>query len=116
MRKSYLKGGAGLCGTAEDYFKFLQMLANGGEYQGKRYLSRKTVEFMLQDHLVGMGGSTEASTGPGYDFGLGFAVRSAGRVRSERRIEGRCHVERGVRHRVFDRSEGARQESKRCNM
>jgi CubicO group peptidase (beta-lactamase class C family) len=75
IKRSYLKGGAGLCGTAEDYFKFLQMIANGGEYQGKRYLSKKTVEFMLQDHLIGMGGSTAASTGPGYGFGLGFAVR-----------------------------------------
>ncbi|HEX2113962.1 MAG TPA: serine hydrolase domain-containing protein [Alphaproteobacteria bacterium] len=75
IRKSYFKGGAGLCGTAEDYLKFLQMIANGGEYQGRRYLSKKTVEFMLQDHIVGMGGTTAASTGPGYGFGLGFAVR-----------------------------------------
>ncbi len=75
IKKSYLKGGAGLCGTTEDYFKFVQMLGNGGVYQGKRLLSKKTVEFMLQDHTVGMGGSTAASTGPGYGFGLGFAVR-----------------------------------------
>ena len=75
IKKSYLKGGAGLCGTAEDYFKFVQMIGNGGAFEGKRYLSKKTVEFMLQDHLVGMGGSTVASTGPGYGFGLGFAVR-----------------------------------------
>lgn len=75
IKKTYFRGGAGLCGTAEDYFKFLQMIANGGLYQGKRYLSRKTIEFMLQDHITGMGGSTAASTGPGYGFGLGFAVR-----------------------------------------
>jgi CubicO group peptidase (beta-lactamase class C family) len=75
IRKSYFKGGAGLCGTAEDYLKFVQMLANGGEYQGRRYLSKKTIEFMLSDHIVGLGGSTAASTGPGYGFGLGFAVR-----------------------------------------
>ncbi len=75
IKKSYLQGGAGLCGTAEDYLKFVQMIANGGEYEGKRFLSKKTVEFMLQDHLVGMGGSTVSSTGPGYGFGLGFAVR-----------------------------------------
>ncbi len=75
IKSSYFKGGAGLCGTAEDYLKFMQMLANGGEFNGRRYLSRKTVEFMLQDHTVGMGGSTMASTGPGYGFGLGFAVR-----------------------------------------
>ncbi len=75
IKKSYLKGGAGLCGTTEDYFKFVQMLGNGGVYQGKRLLSKKTVELMLQDHTVGMGGSTATSTGPGYGFGLGFAVR-----------------------------------------
>jgi CubicO group peptidase (beta-lactamase class C family) len=75
IRKSYFKGGAGLCGTADDYLKFLQMIANGGVYEGRRYLSKKTIEFMLQDHIVGMGGSTAASTGPGYGFGLGFAVR-----------------------------------------
>jgi CubicO group peptidase (beta-lactamase class C family) len=75
IKKSYFKGGAGLCGTADDYLKFLQMLANNGEFQGRRYLSKKTIEFMLQDHTIGMGGSTAASTGPGYGFGLGFAVR-----------------------------------------
>jgi len=73
--KSYLKGGAGLVGTAEDYFKFAQMMVNGGELEGRRYLAKKTVEFMLSDHIVGMGGSTMATTGPGYGFGLGFAVR-----------------------------------------
>ncbi|HEV8675196.1 MAG TPA: serine hydrolase domain-containing protein [Methylomirabilota bacterium] len=73
--KSYFKGGAGLVGTANDYLKFAQMVVNGGEYQGKRYLSKKMVEFMLSDHTVGMGGSTIGTTGPGYGFGLGFAVR-----------------------------------------
>ncbi len=73
---SYFKGGAGLVGTAADYIKFAQMMANGGEFQGKRYLSKKTVEFMLSEHTVGMGGTTFASTGPGYGFGLGFAVRT----------------------------------------
>lgn len=75
LGKSYFKGGAGLVGTANDYLKFLQMMVNGGELDGKRYLSRKTVELMLSQHTVGMGGSTIASTGPGYGFGLGFAVR-----------------------------------------
>ena len=73
--KSYLKGGAGLVGTAQDYLRFAQMIANGGEYAGRRYLSKKTVEFMLSEHTAGMGGTTIASTGPGYGFGLGFAVR-----------------------------------------
>lgn len=74
--KGYFKGGAGLVGTAGDYLKFAQMMVNGGEYQGKRYLSRKTVEFMLSDHIVGLGGTTVATTGPGYGFGLGFGVRA----------------------------------------
>lgn len=73
--KSYFKGGAGLVGTAADYLKFTQMFVNGGEYNGKRYLSKKTVEFMFSDHTAGMGGTTFASTGPGYGFGLGYAVR-----------------------------------------
>jgi CubicO group peptidase (beta-lactamase class C family) len=73
--KSYFKGGAGLVGTAEDYLKFCQMMVNGGEYQGKRYLSRKTVEFMLSNHTVGIAGSPFPTTGPGYAMGLGFGVR-----------------------------------------
>ena len=73
--RNYLKGGAGLVGTAADYLKFAQMLANGGTYDGKRYLSRKTVDFMLSDHILDMGGTTVGTTGPGYGFGLGFGVR-----------------------------------------
>ena len=68
--KSYFRGGAGLIGTAEDYLKFAQMIANGGEFNGRRYLSKKTVEFMLSNHTDGMGGTTIATTGPGYGFGL----------------------------------------------
>jgi CubicO group peptidase (beta-lactamase class C family) len=73
--KSYFKGGAGLVGTASDYLKFCQMLVNGGEHEGKRYLSKKTVEFMLSNHQVGIAGSPFPTTGPGYAMGLGFGVR-----------------------------------------
>jgi len=73
--RSYFRGGAGLIGTADDYLKFAQMIANGGEFNGRRYLSKKTVEFMLSNHTDGMGGTTMATTGPGYGFGLGWAVR-----------------------------------------
>lgn len=75
LGKSYFKGGAGLIGTAADYLRFAQMMVNGGELDGKRYLSKKTVQFMLSQHTVGMGGSTIGTTGPGYGFGLGFGVR-----------------------------------------
>jgi CubicO group peptidase (beta-lactamase class C family) len=34
------------------------------------------VNYMLSNHIQGMGGTPEASTGPGYGFGLGVAVRT----------------------------------------
>lgn len=66
-RKSY-SGGAGLLSTAMDYARFLQMLLNGGELDGRRILSRKSVELMTVDHLGNI------AFQPGEGFGLGFAV------------------------------------------
>lgn len=73
--KSYFKGGAGLIGSTADYLCYLQMMINKGEFEGKRYLSRKSVDLMLSQHTTGMAGTTIANTGPGYGFGLGFAIR-----------------------------------------
>lgn len=74
-------GGGGLTGTAMDYARFLQMLMNGGELDGKRYLSPRTVAYMTSDH---MGSSVKPGPyylpGPGYGFGLGFAVRQSAGV------------------------------------
>ncbi|MDP6377781.1 MAG: serine hydrolase domain-containing protein [Pseudomonadales bacterium] len=64
-------GGGGLLSTAEDYLRFSQMLLNGGELDGVRILSPKTVELMTTDHMKGVG--REFGRG-GYGFGLGFAV------------------------------------------
>lgn len=61
-------GGAGLLSTARDYARFLQMLLNGGELDGVRLLSRKTVELMVADHLRGI------PFNEGTGFGLGFWV------------------------------------------
>ncbi|MFT3784388.1 MAG: serine hydrolase domain-containing protein [Nibricoccus sp.] len=61
-------GGAGLLSTANDYGRFLQMLVNGGELDGVRLLSPKTVELMHQNH-VGDKYRRDAS-----GFGLGFWV------------------------------------------
>lgn len=67
----------GLHSTAEDYLKFCQMVLNGGELNGTRYLKPETVQLMrtnvlaLKDkgvHVEFMGG------GPGIGFGLDFAV------------------------------------------
>lgn len=44
---SYYSGGAGLSSSIEDYARFLQLFLNKGEFNGKRLLSRKTVELML---------------------------------------------------------------------
>ncbi len=69
-------GGQGMVSTAFDYAKFLQMLQNGGALDGHRILSPATVAFMTSDHLGQIGpGPTTYLPGPGYGFGLGFAVR-----------------------------------------
>lgn len=50
--KSYFSGGAGLSSTAFDYSIFLQMLLNGGRYNNKQILGRRTVELMLSPQLA----------------------------------------------------------------
>jgi CubicO group peptidase (beta-lactamase class C family) len=67
-RKSF-SGGAGIVSTAGDYARFLQMMLNGGELDGARILSRKTVDLMTVNHL---GPGIEFRGGEG--FGLGFSV------------------------------------------
>ena len=69
-------GGAGAAGTAMDYARFLQMLANGGQLDGQRLLARTTVRQMTSDHL-GEIKPAMPLLAPGYGFGLGFAVRRA---------------------------------------
>ncbi|TAE38623.1 MAG: class A beta-lactamase-related serine hydrolase [Runella slithyformis] len=49
--KTYFSGGAGLLSTIEDYAKFCQMLLNGGTFNGRRILGRKTVELMGRNHI-----------------------------------------------------------------
>jgi CubicO group peptidase (beta-lactamase class C family) len=73
---SWEAGGQGMVSTAMDYARFLQMLQNGGALDGHRILSPATVAFMTSDHLGQIGsGPTAYLPGPGYGFGLGFAVR-----------------------------------------
>ena len=73
-------GGAGAVSTATDYLRFAQMLANGGQLDGVRVLSRTSVQLMTSDHL-GARISAPLSPGelllgtPGYTMGLMFAVR-----------------------------------------
>ena len=72
---AWYSGGGGLVSTTRDYLRFCQMLLNGGELDGKRVLSRKTVELMTMDHL----GETRRASSiltKGYGFGLDFAVHA----------------------------------------
>lgn len=70
-------GGGGMVSTAMDYAKFCQMMLNHGALNGKRILSPTTVDFMTTDHLGDSIAHDGPSffAGPGYSFGLGFAVR-----------------------------------------
>ncbi len=66
-KKTYFSGGGGLSSTAYDYAIFLQMLLNGGEYNGKRLLSRNTVRMMTMNQIGDIDFGDDK-------FGLGFAV------------------------------------------
>ncbi len=66
--RTAFSAGAGALSTATDYATFLQMMLNGGELNGTRILSRKTVESMLSNHLG------DIDFRPGQGFGLGFSI------------------------------------------
>ena len=63
---SYFSGGGGLSGTTADYARFLQLFLNGGELDGVRLISRKTVELMLTNQIPRLQPA----------FGLGFALET----------------------------------------
>jgi CubicO group peptidase (beta-lactamase class C family) len=71
-------GGACAFATIGDYVRFGQMLLNGGELDGQRILSPKTVHHMITNHLGPEIKNTVANIEPhrgGFGFGLGVAVR-----------------------------------------
>ncbi len=73
----FLSGGGGLLSTTEDYWKFSQMVLNGGQANGKRLLKASTVELMRTNVLAD--GVKVDLYGPAYNiegigFGLDFAV------------------------------------------
>jgi CubicO group peptidase (beta-lactamase class C family) len=80
--RSFYSGGGGLISTISDYYRFCQMLLNGGELDGQRILGPRTIEFMIQNHLPGgvdmsefARGSFSETSYEGIGFGLGFAQR-----------------------------------------
>ena len=78
-----LAGGHGIVSTVMDYARFCQMMLEEGSLDGVRILGSETVAYMTADHLGDINrGGTVYLPGPGYGFGLGFAVRThAGRSR-----------------------------------
>ena len=74
-------GGGGLVSTMPDYVRFAEMLRRGGEFNGVRLLSPRTVQYMASNHLpgnadlTGFGRPLFAETDyDGVGFGLGMSV------------------------------------------
>jgi CubicO group peptidase (beta-lactamase class C family) len=81
VRPRALSGGGGLYSTAHDYWRFLQMLENGGELDGVRIVSPTTIDLMTMNHIPGNQDITtfgrtlgEEVFYDGLGFGLGFSV------------------------------------------
>lgn len=68
--KRFFSGGAGLSSTAKDYATFLQMYLNGGELNGVRILSRKTIETMMKNQVGDLWNGAK-------HYGLAFGVVTA---------------------------------------
>lgn len=79
LPSSFYSGGDGLCSTASDYARFLQMILNGGELNGVRLVSRKTIELMtsnsIGDLFIKIPGNPMRATS-GDKSGLGFYIRT----------------------------------------
>lgn len=86
---AFLSGGGGMLSTAHDYARFAQMLLNKGELEGKRILSRKTVEYMTRNQLpleatgsvgrvdidaIAVDSGFNETSFDGIGFGLGWSV------------------------------------------
>jgi CubicO group peptidase (beta-lactamase class C family) len=73
----YFSGSLGLTGSTSDYLTFSQMLLNGGELNGVRLISRKTVELMTADAIgdLDLRNYNGDQVLKGYGFGLGVRVR-----------------------------------------
>ena len=71
-------GGGGLVSSLTDYSRFAQMILNGGELDGKRYLSPAAFRSMTSDHVgpaSGVARDYYYFPGDGFGYGYGFAVR-----------------------------------------
>ncbi|MGD0851043.1 serine hydrolase domain-containing protein [Bradyrhizobium sp.] len=80
VERKWQSGGGGMVSTMADYARFLQMLFNGGSFEGRQYLSPKAFDLMTSDYVgPGFGVAHDGFyyPGDGFGFGLGFGVRIA---------------------------------------
>lgn len=71
---AFYSGGRGLCSTAMDYAIFMQMLLNGGEYNGVRLLQRETTQMMTTNQISDLVCGSLFVTDGKSKFGLGFEL------------------------------------------
>lgn len=70
----YFSGASALMSTAEDYLQFAQMMLNGGQLNGKRFLSPRSVELMRSNHTGDMVNGQFGRPARGMGFGLSMQV------------------------------------------
>ncbi|MFV2089601.1 MAG: serine hydrolase domain-containing protein [Pseudomonadales bacterium] len=76
--RAFLSGGGGLVSTVSDYLSFIQMIVNGGSWQGIRILKAETLELMRSNQLsAGVEVNFPMWSMPGTVFGLGFALKES---------------------------------------
>jgi CubicO group peptidase (beta-lactamase class C family) len=74
-KPKFLAGGGGLVSTAEDYWRFAQMILNGGAFGGRRYLKSETVQLMHTSVLEsGVNVTLYSPEVRGLGFGMDFAI------------------------------------------
>jgi CubicO group peptidase (beta-lactamase class C family) len=69
-RDRFPAANGGLFSTAPDYARFCQMVSNGGEYEGRRYLKPESVQLMT----TVQSGDLKTGFTPGNGWGLGWCV------------------------------------------
>jgi CubicO group peptidase (beta-lactamase class C family) len=77
--KKWESASGGMVSTMADYARFVQMLLNGGSFEGKTYLKPETFKLMATDQIgpgAGVGRDFFYFPGDGFGFGLGLAVRT----------------------------------------
>ena len=63
--RKFFAGGCGLSSTVEDYYKFLSVFINNGNYKGKSFISKQTNDLIFQNQLP-----EEFGFGVGLAFGV----------------------------------------------